>query len=437
MKTDFTAAQRADPVIAEVDRILRSCVHCGFCTATCPTYLLTGDELDSPRGRIYLMKDMFEAGGPADHTVRDHLDRCLTCLNCMTTCPAGVDYGHLVEHGRNAVEAAGGRPLGDRLLRGLLAAILPYRRRFRLALGVGRLVRPLLRLLPGRLARFDRMVPQRDRTAPVAPGAYRPDGPARLRVGLVVGCVQPVLRPAIDAAALRLLTRRGAAVTVVDAGCCGALPLHMGRAAPGRAMAAALLDRLAPGLDRFDALVTTASGCGSTLKDYAHLFADDPARAVAARRFAGLVRDISEVVADLGLGPVAVPRGLSVAYHEACSLQHGQRLHGGAGLLAAAGFQVRQPRDGHLCCGSAGTYNLLQPALADRLGTGKAAALAETGAAVVAAGNIGCLTQIALHGALPAVHLVELLDWATGGPAPAALAGDDRTGIMATGRPAR
>ncbi|PWR18755.1 glycolate oxidase subunit GlcF [Zavarzinia compransoris] len=421
MRTSFTPERLADPAIAEIDSILRKCVHCGFCTATCPTYLETGDELDGPRGRIYLMKEMFEAGRPADAVVRDHLDRCLGCFSCMSTCPSGVDYAHLVEHGKAHVEATAPRPLLDRGLRAVLALMLPGRRRFRLSLLAGVLAAPVLRRLPGRLGALGALVPARlpGRIA-IRPGTLHPAAAGRRgRVALVIGCIQPVLRPGVDAAAVRLLNRHGIEVVVPPAaGCCGALPLHMGKEARGRAAAAALVDALGPVLDGLDAVIVTASGCGTTVKDYGHLLHDDPLRADKARRIAALARDVTEVLDPLDLRPTGAAGGREIAYHDACSLRHGQRVTAPKRLLARAGFVVREPRDPHLCCGSAGTYNMLQPALSAPLGDNKAKALAATGAPLIAAGNIGCMTQIAQHGTLPVVHTVELLDWATGGPRP-------------------
>ncbi|MFA5120246.1 glycolate oxidase subunit GlcF [Zavarzinia sp.] len=426
MRTDFAPERlAADPTLAEIDQILRKCVHCGFCTATCPTYLLTGDELDGPRGRIYLMKEMFEADRPADEVVRDHLDRCLGCLNCMSTCPSGVDYAHLVEYGKAHVEATAPRSLFDRLIRAAIALALPGRRRFRASLLAGFLFGPIVRRLPGRLGALGALVPARlPGPTLVKPGqVHAAEGLRKARVALVIGCVQPVLRPSVDAAAVRLLTRHGVEVVVPpSAGCCGALPLHMGKEAQGRAMAALLVDALAPHLDGLDAVIVTASGCGTTIKDYGHLLQGDPVRAAAAARIAALARDVTEVLDGVELAPTGAAAGRPIAYHDACSLRHGQRVSAPKRLLAKAGFTVREAKDAHLCCGSAGTYNMLQPELSAPLGRDKAAALAATGAGVVVAGNIGCLTQIAGHGALPVFHTVEMLDWATGGPKPEGLA---------------
>ena len=424
MQTSFTAGQLADPDIRESEGILRKCVHCGFCTATCPTYVLLGDERDSPRGRIYLIKEMLEKGRPASATVVRHIDRCLSCLACVTTCPSGVDYMHLVDHARAHIERTYRRPPGERLLRWLLAHTLPHPGRFALLAAAGRLVQPLAGLLPGRLRAGLALLPRSPgRTPRAGAGVHPARGTPRLRVALLAGCVQDTLAPDINAATIRLLTRLGVEVVVApDAGCCGALVHHMGRVEEARAAArrnVAAWEALTAG--GLDAIVANASGCGTMLKDYAHLLRDDAAWAPRAQRIAALARDVSEIVASLGLESASAPP-LTVAYHAACSLQHGQRLASPPrDLLTRAGYRVVDPVEGHLCCGSAGTYNILQPALADRLGARKAARLAATRANVVAAGNVGCMVQIARHAGLPVVHTVELLDWATGGPRPAAL----------------
>lgn len=425
MRTRFTDDQRADPEIAEAEAILRTCVHCGFCQAACPTYALLGDERDSPRGRIYLIKDLLEEDGPADATVTRHIDRCLSCLSCMTTCPAGVDYMHLVDHARAHIERTYERPRAERLLRALLGRVLPRPGLVRLALLAARPVAPFAPLFGGRLGALLRLAratvhgPSWVERPQVIPAA----GPRRLRAALLTGCVQCVLAPSINEATVRLLARHGCEVVVVrGAGCCGALTHHLGGEARDRARrnVAAFTREIEGG--GLDAIVANASGCGTMLKDYGHLLADDPAHTAAAARVAGLARDVSEVLERLGFagrGPATMP---TVAYHSACALQHGQKIDAlPAVLLESAGFAMRAVPDGHFCCGSAGTYNLLQPALAGELGARKAAAIESTGAAVVAAGNIGCMVQIAAHTALPVVHTVELLDWATGGPRPPAL----------------
>jgi glycolate oxidase iron-sulfur subunit len=403
-------------------------VHCGFCTATCPTYQVLGDELDSPRGRIYLIKDMLESGRPADARTVRHIDRCLSCLACMTTCPSGVHYMHLVDHARAYIERTYRRPRFERALRWTLARVLPYPGRFRLALRAAALARPLAGLMPDpRLKAMLEMAPRRlPRPSPMdRPQVFPAEGARRVRLALLTGCAQRVLDPAINEATIRLLTRHGAEVVVArGAGCCGALAHHMGRAAESHAAAAAnirawMREVRGAGLD---AVVINTSGCGTTVKDYGHMFRNDPL-AEDASTVAGLAKDVAEVMADLDLQSREAPR-LRVAYHSACSLQHGQRVTGQPrALLEKAGFEVVEPRDAHLCCGSAGTYNLLQPEIAAALKARKVATLEERAPQVIAAGNIGCIVQIGSATSVPVVHTVELLDWATGGQKPAALRG--------------
>ena len=428
MQTDFTLAQLADPDVREANDILRKCVHCGFCTATCPTYLLLGDELDSPRGRIYLIKEMLEKGGPVSGRVAKHVDRCLSCLGCMTTCPSGVNYMHLVDHGRRRVEESYRRPLAERLLRTLLAVLVPYPARFRLALRAGRLAGPLASLLPGRLkvmAGMGRGL-RAGSSAVDRPQVFPADGTRRMRVALLSGCVQQVVAPEINEATVRLLTRHGCEVVVASgAGCCGALTHHMGRTTPAQAAARANIAAWTREIegDGLDAIVINASGCGTTVKDYGFMLREDGDWAARAARVSGLARDVSEVMAALGLNPLQGAAGLRVAYHSACSMQHGQGItREPMALLAAAGFTPLDVPEGHLCCGSAGTYNLLQPALADRLRDRKVANIETLRPDAIATGNIGCMVQIGAATALPVVHTAELLDWATGGPRPPALA---------------
>ena len=428
MQTNFSLAQLADADVKESEGILRKCVHCGFCIATCPTYVLLGDELDSPRGRIYLIKEMLESGRTASARVVKHIDRCLSCLSCMTTCPSGVNYMHLVDHAREHIEKTFARPLPERLLRSLLALVLPRPMLFRLALMAALPVRPFARLLPGRLAGVVAMAPANvPKPSPVdRPQVFPAKVPRRMRVALLSGCVQQVLSPRINEATVGVLTRHGCEVVVAKgAGCCGALVHHMGRAAAARRAAAANVAAWTRELERggLDAIVVNASGCGTTIKEYGFLLRDDPVWADKAARVSELARDVSEVVAGLDLNPVADVERPIVAHHAACSLQHGQQvLDEPRQVLAAAGFEVREVPEGHLCCGSAGTYNLLQPALAGRLRERKVKNIESVGADVVAAGNIGCIAQIAGGTRLPVVHPIELVDWATGGPMPEAMA---------------
>ena len=426
MQTNFTAEQLEDPGIARANEILRACVHCGFCTATCPTYQVLGDELDSPRGRIYLIKDMLEAGRPADERTVTHIDRCLSCLACMTTCPSGVHYMHLVDHARAHIEKTYRRPLMDRLLRWTLARIIPYPMRFRAALVGAKLAKPFARLVPdARLRAMLAMAPKR--IPPVSrnddPQVFPAQGVPRLRVALMTGCAQKALNTDINDATIRLLRRLGCEVVVAQgAGCCGALTHHMGREDDSHASAAAnirawMAEKRGAGLD---AIVINTSGCGTTVKDYGHMFRTTGLAAEAAE-VAGLACDITELLERIGLPEGA--GGLKVAYHAACSLQHGQQVKTAPkSLLKRAGFTVVEPADSHLCCGSAGTYNLLQPKISAELKARKVATLEATAPQVIAAGNIGCMMQIGSGTGVPVVHTVELLDWATGGPKPRALA---------------
>jgi glycolate oxidase iron-sulfur subunit len=424
MQTSFTLAQLADPDVAESEKILRACVHCGFCTATCPTYVLLGDELDSPRGRIYLIKDMLENDKPATAKVAKHIDRCLSCLACMTTCPSGVHYMHLVDHARRHIENTYRRPALDRWLRRLLAAVLPRPALFRLALKSAWLAKPLAPLLPARLRAMLALAPSSiSSPSPVdQPQVFPAQGPRRKRVALLSGCAQPVLAPEINEATIRLLTRHGVDVVVAEGvGCCGALTHHMGKEAPARAAARAAIAAWTAEIDGagLDAIVVNASGCGTTVKDYGFMFRGDPEWAARAARVSGLARDVTEFMSEIGLRPPTVATGLAVAYHSACSMQHGQKIAAQPRvLLAAAGFAVREVPEGHLCCGSAGTYNLLQPELAGALRDRKLANIASTRADAVAAGNVGCIAQLRAGAQVPVVHTVELLDWATGGPRP-------------------
>ncbi|PPB82337.1 glycolate oxidase iron-sulfur subunit [Albidovulum inexpectatum] len=426
MQTNFTPEQLKDPAIARANEILRACVHCGFCTATCPTYQVLGDELDSPRGRIYLIKDMLEAGRPADVRTVRHIDRCLSCLACMTTCPSGVHYMHLVDHARVHIERTYRRPWFDRLLRWTLARIIPYPGRFRLALLGAKIARPLAGLMPdARLRAMLRMAPRR--IPPVSrnddPQVFPAIGARRARVALLTGCAQRALNTDINDATIRLLRRMGCEVVVArGAGCCGALTHHMGREDEAHRSAAAnirawIAEKRGEGLD---AVVINTSGCGTTVKDYGHMFRTTDLAAEAAE-IAALACDVTELLERLGYRGQA-PQSLRVAYHAACSLQHGQGIKDTPkALLRSAGFEVVEPADSHLCCGSAGTYNLLQPEISDELKRRKVATLEARAPQVIAAGNIGCMMQIGSGTKIPVVHTVELLDWAAGGPRPSAL----------------
>ncbi|WP_102107251.1 glycolate oxidase subunit GlcF [Oceaniglobus roseus] len=449
MRTEFTPEQLKDPATARSNEILRACVHCGFCTATCPTYQVLGDELDSPRGRIYLIKEMLESGRDADAKTVKHIDRCLSCLACMTTCPSGVHYMHLVDHARAHIEKTYKRPLFERVLRWTLSRVLPYPGRFRLALLGAKIGRPFAFLVPDQ--RLKAMLEMAPKTVPPVsrnddPQVFPAEGARKMRVALMTGCAQRALNTDINDSTIRLLTRLGAEVVVAKGmGCCGALVHHMGREDESHAAAARNIrawlaeDAKAP----LDAIVINTSGCGTTVKDYGHMFRTDTLAEEAAK-VSALAKDVSEVLMELlpktphetphnmakelvagtdaeGI-PAPVHGGMRVAYHAACSLQHGQKIKTyPKDLLKRAGFEVVEPKDSHLCCGSAGTYNLMQPEISKQLKARKVATLAAVKPQVIAAGNIGCMMQIGQSVGVPIVHTVELLDWATGGPKPAAM----------------
>ncbi len=426
MQTTFSEEQLQDPAIRRSNDILRSCVHCGFCTATCPTYQVLGDELDSPRGRIYLIKDMLENNRVPDEKTVKHIDRCLSCLACMTTCPSGVHYMHLVDHAREYIDTNYKRPFMDRALRWMLAQILPYPMRFRWALIGAKLGRPFRFLMPdARLRAMLDMAPKH--IPPVSrnddPQCFEPKGERKKRVALMTGCAQKALNTDINDATIRLLTRLGCEVVVADgAGCCGALTHHMGKTRESHASAATNIRAWTREMDSkgLDAIVINTSGCGTTVKDYGHMFRNDTL-AADAERVSAIAMDVSELLMQLEL-PESEGRGMSVAYHAACSLQHGQKIKTyPKDLLKRAGFTVSEPADSHLCCGSAGTYNLLQPEISAQLRQRKVRTLEAKKPDVIAAGNIGCMMQIGSGTGTPVLHTVELLDWATGGPMPRAL----------------
>ena len=439
MQTHFTADQLADPKIREADDILRKCVHCGFCTATCPTFVITGDERDSPRGRIWMMRELLESPDSISADTGHHIDRCLGCLSCMTTCPSGVDYAHLVEIGREKLDELVPRPLGDRLLRRLLAATIPHAARFHALLWLARVGRPFAPFIPAQmraaLAKLPTRIPPLD---PVGANtqSYLPtqqiNNKSKLRVShkirrvaLLAGCAQRALDPEINASTIRVLNRLGIEVVVrSEAHCCGALAHHIGETeAADKSVRQALRawqDEIKNG--GLDAIVVNASGCGTMVKDYGHLLKDDRELGHLATQISAMTMDISQLLAEIGINSIIEPAPdggrPELAYHSACSLQHGQKIHDlPQQLLRSAGFTVTQPVNPHLCCGSAGIYNILQPDMADGLRTRKLDSLRKTGAIAVAAGNIGCISQLD-EDALPVCHTVQFIDWASGGPSP-------------------
>ncbi|MBI3374166.1 MAG: glycolate oxidase subunit GlcF [Betaproteobacteria bacterium] len=405
---------------------LGQCQHCGFCTLHCPTFLLLRDERDSPRGRVRFAAEILETGRPPTPEAVRHMDRCLSCLGCSSACPFGVDHQRLWDESRAAIERAGVRSLRERLWRQALARLLVSPNWFRLMLGAAPLGRALRPLLPAQLRRMLDVAPVR-RSPPRIAGArvYPAIGERRMRVALLAGCVQQVLGAAVDDATVNLLTRHGCEVVVAEgSGCCGAVPLHLGMPERAARLAAANVEaweRITAN-GGLDAVVVNASGCGTTVKDYGAMLSDEPRWADAAGRIAAMTRDLTELVAELPVTYNNPAEGMTIALHTPCSLQHGQGItRSPQRLLRSAGFVVREAPDAHLCCGSAGTYSLLQPEIADKLGANKAGALEIAGGDVVATGNIACLLHIARFTAKPVVHTVELLDWASGGTRPAAL----------------
>lgn len=435
MQTHFSLAQLADPAVAESNKILRACVHCGFCTATCPTYVLLGDELDSPRGRIYLIKEMLENDRPATPDVVKHIDRCLSCLACMTTCPSGVHYMHLVDHARAHIEETYQRPFRDRLVRWLLATVLPYPARLRAALATAWLAKPFAPLMTALglkpLAAMLSLAPKATPAPHERRFVYPAEGERKGRVAMLSGCANQVLGAHINDATIRLLNRKGIeVVTPAEEGCCGALVHHMGREHQAHRQAKVNIDIWTAEMEGegLDAIVINVSGCGTMVKDYGFMLRNEPAYAAKAAQVSALAKDISEYLAALPQDEPLPSSGLTVAYHAACSLQHGQRItRQPKELLARHGFIVKDIAEGHLCCGSAGTYNILQSEIAQSLRDRKIANIVQVNPDVVAAGNIGCMTQIASGTSIPVVHLVELIDWATGGPRPAGLTGRAHT----------
>ena len=421
MQTQFTSQQLADPKIASSNDVLRKCVHCGFCTATCPTYVLLGDENDGPRGRIYLMKEMLEQGKPATADTVKHIDRCLSCLSCMTTCPSGVNYMHLVDHARQHIENTYQRPLFERLLRNALAYIMPRPKLFRLALMGSRIAKLAAPLTNGRLrAALDLAPSHLPRPGDFGgPGTYPPLGPKKARLALLQGCVQSVLDPEINAVTIRLLNRLGFEVVVSKGeACCGSLTHHMGKEHDAMARARRMIDQWTD--EKVDNVIITASGCGTTIKDYGFMFRGEPAYAAKAKAISAKAKDITEF-----LGALNLPQGQGmgrIAYHSACSLQHGQQLKSQPqALLRVAGFEVVEPQDSHLCCGSAGTYNIMQPEISAQLKQRKLQTIRVLKAQAIASGNIGCITQLGQDAGIPVVHTVQLLNWAYGGGKPQGL----------------
>lgn len=422
MRTNFSPDDLKRPEMQRAEASLRACVHCGLCNPVCPTQLLTGDELDGPRGRVQLIQNMLEKKGTPGADTVHHLDRCLGCLSCKATCPSGVDYARLIDAARGHIEENYKRPLGERSFRKFVAGVLSRPGLARLMMGLARAAKPLMPILPRALRDMAERAPTGSMQAALRPGVYRAEGTRKMRVALLRGCIQRVAAAEIDASTVRLLTRLGAEVVVSSAsGCCGALSWHLGQRKAARRLGRRNLAAWAREMDGagLDAIVANATGCTTMLKDYAHVFEEDDGWSFRGRRVAAVVKDVTQIVAELGLPEMRSAVRPVVAWHPPCSMQHGLGLGGlGEKLLAQAGFDVTVPRDSHLCCGSAGTFSLLQPELAGQLKAQKAHAINETGAGILASANFGCLDHLRGALSMPAVHLVELLDWATGGPRP-------------------
>ena len=437
MRTQIPEALIDDPDVTEMDAILRKCVHCGFCLPACPTYSLNGDERTSPRGRIYLIKSMIEGAQQDAESIAAPIDSCLSCLACASACPSGVDYQHFIDLARPRLERAIRRAPGDAFIRAILAWLLPYPHRFKFALTMARMARPFASIVEmvfgKRMAAMLRTAPSDARRNAIIDGpcTFAAGSGTTARVGLLVGCAQQVLRPSINEATIRLLNRMSVDVVVPkDAGCCGALVHHLGRDRDAHETVANAVDvwRDEHARTPLDAIVVNAAGCGTHMKDFGFVMRGS-GHETDARAVASLARDVSEVVAAYGLPQRGTSRRLPrVVYHDACSLLNGQKVtEPPRRLLREAGFEVLEVPGRHFCCGSAGSYNLLQPETADGLAQRRIAAIEGTDADVIVTGNIGCLEQLARMTRLPVVHTVELLDWATGGPVPIGLESLERT----------
>ena len=427
MYTNFTPDQLSQPDMDDVNDALTRCLQCGYCAEICPTYQLTGDENENSRGRVKLIKEMLEKGGRPDKKTVRHIDRCMSCLACMSTCPSFVNYMRLVDHAREYIEDNYQRPLLDRLQRWTLAKVLPYPDRFRLAINGARLAKPLAFAMPVKMRDMMEFIPSKlpPSSPNDCPQVFPAIGERIRRVALMTGCAQKALNTDINDATIRILRRHGCEVVVAEgAACCGALTYHMGKAKESRVAAASNIQAWMKEVNGagLDAIVINTSGCGTVIKEYGHMFRND-ALAEDAVKISSLAKDISELLSKIELDN-KLKRDLRVAYHTTCSRQYGQRgRFAPKKLQKKAGFTVIGSRDAHTCCGSAGTYNLLQPEVSLQLKERKVKALEQGRSDAIAAGNIGCMVQIGSGTELPVVHTVELLDWVTGGPLPRALEG--------------
>jgi glycolate oxidase iron-sulfur subunit len=429
MQTNFTKKQLQDSNITSADGILRKCVHCGFCNATCPTYQIVGDELDGPRGRIYLIKDMLENDKPANEKIAKHIDRCLSCYSCMTTCPSGVNYMHLVDHARNHIEKTFVRPFFDRFIRSLLSKILPSPTLFRMAGYSARLFYPFRFLFPKKIKNILKYMPNSfPKSKQENKEIYSTVGKTYARVALLTGCVQRVISPQINDATIEILNRHGVEVIVpkqVD--CCGSLNHHLGKEKLAHKSFINNINSWFKWYEEksLDAILVTTSGCGTTLKDYGYIFRDHPDKELRkkAKIVSSLAKDVTEYLGkNIKLNYINQKKKFKIAYHSACSMQHGQKIHKQPmDLLKKTGNEIVEIPDGHLCCGSAGTYNLLQDEMASELLKRKVSNIDKVKPDFISTGNIGCMTQISSGTKIPIVHTIEILNWYTGGNKPTAI----------------
>jgi len=429
METHFSQTQLKDNDNKASEKILRKCVHCGFCNATCPTYQLLGDELDGPRGRIYLIKNMLENNKPANEKIVKHIDRCLSCYSCMTTCPSGVNYMHLIDHGRSHIEKTYKRPFMDRFIRNFLSITLSTSINFRMVAILTRLIKPFSFFFPKKIRKMISLMPIKFPSKKLATMEIYPTQNKKktvARVALLTGCVQKVISPQINEATIRLLNRHGIEVVVSKKiNCCGSLNHHMGKSdlAQKNFKNNILIwhdEYLKNGLD---AIISNTSGCGTTLKDYGFIFRLDKDFKKKAKKISELTKDISEYLEEnVKLNFITKSKNTKaykIAYHSACSLQHGQKIHKESiDLIKKTGNEVLEIPDGHICCGSAGTYNLLQNEIAEKLLKNKIFNIKKIKPQIISTGNIGCITQISQAIDIPILHTIEIIDWYTGGPKP-------------------
>lgn len=429
MQTNFTKKQLQESSITDANGIIRKCTHCGFCNATCPTYQVAGDELDGPRGRIYLIRDMLENNKPASEKITRHIDRCLSCYACMTTCPSGVNYMHLVDHARNHIEKTYVRPFFDRFIRILLSIILPSPKLFRIVGYLARFANPFKFLFPKKIKNMLKYMPTSfPKSNYENKEVYSPKGKTFAKVALLTGCVQRVISPQINDSTIDILNRHGVEVIVLkEITCCGSLNHHLGKEDLAHKSFVNNINFWFKCYEEknLDAILVTTSGCGTTLKDYGHIFRDDPDKDLRkkAKIISSLAKDVTEYLGkNIKLNFVEKDKKFKIAYHSACSMQHGQKLHSQPiNLLKKTGNEIVEIPDGHLCCGSAGTYNLLQSEMASELLVRKVSNIDKVKPDFISTGNIGCMTQISSGTKIPIVHTIEILNWYTGGEKPNAI----------------